>query len=264
MAKPETLTESHILAALAAKHANDVWFDHVKLGPTWGATRLRIMDGLAIKKSWASPCFTGYEVKTSRSDFLKDEKWPDYLPACHRFYWACPRNLIKPSEVDDQCGLVYVKANGKVYTRKKAIYRTIDEPAGLFYYLILSRLDAEQTAIGPPEPPRVRRMRRIREFLDRKADCRSLGYALGSRLVERLAEMEKELELTKTTLGRWEEEAERLNIHNAYHLHQAVNGKPADPVVAQLPALKRQLQQALDRIEMVEAARAQETAPCER
>ena len=30
------------------------------------------------------------EIKVSRADLLGDQKWPDYLDYCDRFYWAVP------------------------------------------------------------------------------------------------------------------------------------------------------------------------------
>lgn len=30
------------------------------------------------------------EIKVSRADLLGDQKWPDYLDFCDRFYWAVP------------------------------------------------------------------------------------------------------------------------------------------------------------------------------
>jgi hypothetical protein len=45
----------------------------VKNGPTQWGKHYR-MDAVAIKKSWANPCITCYEVKVDRQDFLRDEK----------------------------------------------------------------------------------------------------------------------------------------------------------------------------------------------
>lgn len=33
------------------------------------------------------------EIKVSRADLLGDQKWPDYLDHCDRFYWALPPAL---------------------------------------------------------------------------------------------------------------------------------------------------------------------------
>jgi hypothetical protein len=51
------------------------------------------------------------EIKVSRADLLGDQKWPDYLEYCDRFYWAVPAGFA--IELLDQdcfepglCGLI--------------------------------------------------------------------------------------------------------------------------------------------------------------
>lgn len=64
--KPVTALE--IKKALAKKHYLDFFITECKSGPTQiaPAGTLKILDGLAIKKNWTAPCFTGYEIKISR------------------------------------------------------------------------------------------------------------------------------------------------------------------------------------------------------
>lgn len=50
----------------------------------------------------------GYEIKTSRSDFLGDKKWKEYLEYCGKFYFVCPAGMIKPEELDKEIGLIYI------------------------------------------------------------------------------------------------------------------------------------------------------------
>ncbi len=52
---------------------------------------------------------SGYEVKISRSDFVADDKWQEYLPFCNKFYFVCPPDLIKLSELPPETGLIYVE-----------------------------------------------------------------------------------------------------------------------------------------------------------
>ncbi|MCL6443133.1 MAG: hypothetical protein K6T83_06715 [Alicyclobacillus sp.] len=101
------VTESIVLHALAKRHAEkDVWFTHVKNGPTHYANpgELAILDGVAIAKSWAHPTIRGYEVKVDRGDFLRDNKWPKYLEMCHELSFVCPPGVIEPEEVADGVG----------------------------------------------------------------------------------------------------------------------------------------------------------------
>lgn len=51
------------------------------------------------------------EIKVSRADLLGDNKWPDYLDYCDRFYWGIPPELDRsPLENEgfrpDACGVI--------------------------------------------------------------------------------------------------------------------------------------------------------------
>ena len=69
---------------LADRHAEDVFVGECKTGSTW-MQQVRIMDAWAMKRSWANPRIWAYEIKVSRSDFMQDEKWTDYLPYCNTY-----------------------------------------------------------------------------------------------------------------------------------------------------------------------------------
>ena len=67
----------------------------------WECDLLRITQGLTVH---------GYEIKLTRSDFLADfrkagraeRKQPNF------FWWVCPKDLIKPSEIPAGDGLIYI------------------------------------------------------------------------------------------------------------------------------------------------------------
>jgi hypothetical protein len=51
------------------------------------------------------------EIKVSRADLMGDQKWPDYLDYCDRFFWAVPSGfLLEPFEgapfQPECCGLI--------------------------------------------------------------------------------------------------------------------------------------------------------------
>jgi len=55
------------------------------------------------------------EVKTARGDLLGDNKWPDYLDFCDRFYWGLPPELDRAClEAEDFrpdcCGVIVADA----------------------------------------------------------------------------------------------------------------------------------------------------------
>lgn len=172
--------------ALSKKHSQDFFLTEVKNGATWTSRDLVIMDALAIKKSWAKPCFTGYEVKVSRNDFLNDEKWPVYKKLTHRFYFACPTGLIQPDELPDDVGLVwYNPETGSLYTKKKARFREIEISADMLYYIILSRLENTE------HPFFNSREEYFREWLKHKKETKELGILVGTELIKRLSNTEK-------------------------------------------------------------------------
>lgn len=51
----------------------------------------------------------GFEIKTSRSDFLKDNKFALYTQICSSVSIVCPAELIQPNEVEKPFGLLWVQ-----------------------------------------------------------------------------------------------------------------------------------------------------------
>ena len=128
-----------ILNLLSIRHSKDVFVSECKDGPTWGTTHSR-MDAIAILRSWTNPTIFGYEIKISRSDFLQDKKWPNYLPYCNEFYFVTPWKMIDEKELPKGVGLIYANKKGsRLYTRKRALQRQIDEPSSMFRYILYSR-----------------------------------------------------------------------------------------------------------------------------
>jgi len=93
-----------------------------------------------MAKSWTKPWTIAYEIKTSRQDFLRDEKWRNYLPYCNYLYFAVPLGVIDPSELADDVGLIVGSKNLKrLHTKKKAPYRQVDVPEALWRYILMWR-----------------------------------------------------------------------------------------------------------------------------
>jgi len=128
-----------LINLLAARHQEDIFIPECKNGPSMYGEHLR-MDALAIKKSWQNPMTICYEVKVSRSDFMRDEKWRGYLPYCNEFYFVVPPKLILPDEVPEGAGLIVSSLNAtKLYKKKKASYRDVAIPIELYKYILFSR-----------------------------------------------------------------------------------------------------------------------------
>ena len=121
-------TAHKVKAAIAKRHKEDLFFTEVKDGPTQIVNHHSKIDALSMKISWTKFTITGYEVKVSRSDFLRDEKWHAYLPMCNQLYFAVAPGVCDTSEVPEVCGLVTVTQNGGLRTVRKAPWREIDPP----------------------------------------------------------------------------------------------------------------------------------------
>ncbi|MFW6312811.1 MAG: MmcB family DNA repair protein [Spirochaetota bacterium] len=133
------MTARQILDLIASKHSEDVFVPECKDGATIFGSHFRL-DAWAMKRSWANPMTTGYEIKVSRSDFLRDDKIPAYADLCNRLYLVAPAGVIDPSELPDFCGLLVPASTGtRLFTKRKAPYRKIEEPALLYKYLLMSR-----------------------------------------------------------------------------------------------------------------------------
>lgn len=128
-----------LLRLLAAKHSGDVFVPECKTGSTYHGDALR-MDAWVMAKSWANPCCTCYEIKVTRSDFIRDNKWQAYLPFCNAFYFVCPPNVIRTEEVPSDAGLMVCTSNAtNLFTKKKAPLRSKTIDSDVFLYVLMWR-----------------------------------------------------------------------------------------------------------------------------
>lgn len=180
-------TAAKILGLLADKHAGDVFVRECKNGPSQMTTHLRI-DAWAMKRSWSKPCVTAYEVKVSRADFLRDDKWPGYLPYSNQFYFVAPSGVVLPDELPAEVGLLLVSQTGtKLYTKKKAQHRAVDIPESLFRYILMSRaVIRNERGIGvSPNPGATTSKEFWEDWLKEKKIDREFGYMVGKTMHQR-------------------------------------------------------------------------------
>lgn len=179
------MTADQIVNLLAEKHAKDVFVSECKDGSSYGG-HIR-MDAWAMDRSWAHPCMHGYEVKISRSDFLKDNKWPGYLPLCNRFSFVAPRGVIQPAELSAGVGLMELASTGtSLRTIRKSAYREIEPPAELLKYILMCRAKIcapRFDRIDDEDPAEF-----WRQWLERKENLMDVGYRVSKRLQKIIAE----------------------------------------------------------------------------
>jgi len=173
------ITSNDILKLLADKHSEDVFIPECKDGSTWFGSHFRL-DAWVMNRSWTKLKFTGYEIKVSRSDFLKDDKHQEYMKLCNEFYFVTPKGICTVDEIPPEAGLLEIASTGnRLFTRKKAMFRQIDFPASLFTYIVMFR-----TKIKNNYSDGMTDLQRWQMWLADKIQNRDLGYSVSKRLKE--------------------------------------------------------------------------------
>lgn len=177
----QTMSADKIIEALAAKHADDVFVRECKDGPSQNANTHLRMDAWVMNKSWSNPRTVAYEVKVSRADFLKDQKWHGYLPYCNEFYFVCPHGLIQLEEVSADAGLMYVTQEGRVLTKKKAPYRSLEVPESVYRYILMCRVKITRHWYDGGDQDKSLYWK---QWLEKSREEQEIGHAVGARLQE--------------------------------------------------------------------------------
>lgn len=189
------MTSCDIKRILEKKHKDDFFLCEVKTTAT--VRGLGIVDAFAMKKSWAHPCITIYEIKVNRNDFLNDNKWMKYLPFCNEFYFICPKDLIKENEIPKDVGLRYISGS-RVKTIKKAPYRSSSIDNDIFRYILMNRIDNDRY------PFHRDKAHYLQDFIDHKITFHQLGEKVSREIAEQLKDMEWEIK-------RFEEKAKNFD-----------------------------------------------------
>lgn len=178
------MTANDISRLLQERHKSDVFVEQCKNGGTFTPVPggLLQLDAWAMSKSWAHPQMTAYEIKVSRQDFLRDEKWRRALPLCNSFYWVAPQGIIDPSEIAPECGLLIASKSGsRLFTKKKSPSRDITPPYDVLRYILMSRatIDAE---LAPKS-----RTDEWREWLAQRDENKTLGWNVSKKIREEVS-----------------------------------------------------------------------------
>lgn len=129
----------HVEGALRERHGEDYYFSQVKIGSA-GA---RIMDGFAFVPTWSPITYIGYEIKVSRSDFLRDDKYFEYLPYCHEFYFVAPKGILQIEELPDGIGYIeFYPKSGTLRMKRKAARRQIEGINPALHHIFMWKMEA--------------------------------------------------------------------------------------------------------------------------
>ena len=254
------VTSTDIKIALSQKHIKDFFLTECKSGSTWltPAGDMKILDALAIRKSWTNPCFTGYEIKISRSDFLRDIKFYTYEEICNCLYLVCPKGMIDRTELPESVGLMYYDPDkNTITTKKKAIYRKIEYSPDLLLYIIYSRLDSDRYPFFDSKK------KYFEEYVAQKKSSKDLGYSVSTRLVLENAKLIKKIE----SMGHFEAEYDKhralmkvLEKHNIWawkadELAEVLDKRLSRSCPEDISSIRTTLEACVERIKRMEASK---------
>ncbi len=213
------VTSTEIKKALAEYHPKDYFLTECKTCSTYFPDPQGMLkfDGLAMARSYTSSCITGYEIKVSRSDFLGDNKWHLYLQYCNEFYFVVPVGLVAKDEISENVGLIYYyPETGKLLKKRRAVYRKIEEPVGIYKYIIYSRLDRDRI------PFYEDRAEYARDYLEDRNEKKKIGRNFGSKMAKDLRDCQEKLERLSDVEGQLEQ---LRKIKEILCKHQILDGR---------------------------------------
>lgn len=262
------MTSAEVINLIHDRHADALVVEQCKTGPTqWtrGKT-LRIFDAWVLLPTWSPATCVGYEVKVSRSDFVRDEKWHEYLKYCNQFYIAAPKGLVKDGELPEGVGLMEVIGKGggqRLVTRRKAFYREIEWPRDLLLYILMNRaIPGKEHEFGQP---RRETASYWRQWLERRDEDKHLGREVSGSIGKRYRQMEKDLQAAKyeaETAKRIWAEVEKLGVTKetgTWELRRRILSEDIFTMLPQIHAEVAQSSRRLDNLIAVVRDRLKET-----
>jgi hypothetical protein len=199
-----------IMEMLAARHSDDVFVPECKDGPSYGRNHVR-MDAWAMAKSYSRFRLTGYEIKMNRADFLRDEKYPLYLPFCNCLWFVAPCGVLDPKELPEEVGLLQASKTGsRLFTKKKAPIRTIKPPVSLYEYLLISRTRVKDENTEMKERAITHREADFDAYLRGEIELKDIGFGLGEKVWRDVRELTRRAESAERNVDRDQAIRERL------------------------------------------------------
>ena len=197
---------SHILGLLGKKHAKDVFVPECKVGATHANNNsVQRLDAWAMKRSWSKPFSFGYEIKISRSDFTRDDKWHGYLDYCTHFSFAVAPGVCEAPELPDGVGLfVMSKSGASMRTIRKPAYRQVQIPEDFYRYVMMCRVAITRDQMDQHRPTREEVMAEWRSWLQGREEGRELGQAVARHISEDRQHAERILARAQEEAAKYE------------------------------------------------------------
>lgn len=172
-----------LLERLAWRHAKDLWVPECKDGATQTREHRRI-DGWAMLRTWCPPTVIGYEIKSARSDWMRDQKLGDYMRMCHLLYVVAEKGIVQPGELPDGMGLLEPLGADRLKAVRKAARRDGPIHEGVYQYILMCRAEIKaETGVDT-------RADRVRQYHQMMTDAKDVGESV-SRIVSRRVSEER-------------------------------------------------------------------------
>lgn len=120
------------------RHSRDcwMWYEDLRTGTGYGESCEQSIDVWTMS-AWPSHNYEriAYEIKVSRSDFLREIKQPNKralaLLYSNKFYFVAPQGILKPADMPPEAGLVEIQ-EGRAFVTVSAPWRDTPPPSWRF------------------------------------------------------------------------------------------------------------------------------------
>lgn len=185
------VTAMDINCALVSRYRRDgdgYWSEISVTEPNDTVLRL---DGVALEVNWRGDTWiSGFEVKVSRGDFLRDAKYLCYKNYVDDLTLVCPARMIDRSEVPEPVGLMYYDPS-----KRTLRYRRKPNPSHgdtrQVEHRLLKKLAASE------RPDRYGHYETAAEYVAQREAMKGIGRALGTKMALRLQQLEQLQEPTE-------------------------------------------------------------------
>jgi hypothetical protein len=245
------VNESGVLALIEQRHKEDVFVPHCKNGPTNAiGAKVLILDAWVLLSTWSPLTCVGYEVKVSRSDWLRDGKFEAYLPLCNLFYVVAPKGVVQLAELPESVGLLEPIGSGdgtRLVTRRKAARREIEWPRHVMAYALMWR--AGKT------PDKAARAEQWAGWAERREQYERVGLSVAKRIRDEHEKLQRENDHLKRKHETYDGIRDALvrlgfdlNHISSWGVEREIERRQIAPTVQPIAQQLRMLAQQLDRI----------------
>jgi len=251
----QAITARQIVGLLESKHSEDVFVPECKDGPTWTGHHFRL-DAWVMRRSWSKFSTIGYEVKVSRSDFLRDTKMTEYLDLCNELYVVATPGVCEPSELAEGVGLIITSTNGtRLYTKRKAGRREVVDLWTVMAYILMSRAKIVRSGYDRAGDNAEWWRKWLKDQNIDRDIGRRVSFALSEKIRKQITEVaaeNKRLRLENEQLASAKAILQQLGIsHGHWNMERAIKDRMEEIESGYSSSFKRAMDSATDAINLL-------------